>query len=226
MSTTTAPALAAGFPMSQGFDDETRDALAETFNMALGEASQQFAELVHDEIELSVPYVELIGREGLVEALCHDMAVQGEALCRIEQHFDCEHHQIATTAALLFPERASLEIVRQMLGEREEASGLTELEQDALAEIGNIIINSCMNSLAQVFDREMVGSLPAVQVGQAVALFPAADADDAATLLARVGMRMASSSVSGHVIFMMDLPSLSTSIRLIRRFFGLEELVA
>ena len=69
-------------------DDELRDALGETFNMALGEASVQFAELVNEEIELTVPMVELVPRSALVAAI--EATGYGEApsmLCRIAPHF-------------------------------------------------------------------------------------------------------------------------------------------
>lgn len=221
-TTSTAPAGLA----AQDFDDDTRDALGEAFNLALGEASAHFAELVNDEILLSVPAVERVDRDGLLRALRPGVAEDAGALCRIEQHFHCARREIATTAALLFPERGSLEIVREMLGCDSETSRLGELEQDALAEIGNIIINSCMNSLARLLDREMVGSLPDVRVGPAERLFAGGGPGDGAMLLARVEMRMARRRISGHVLFTMDLASLSASIRLIRRFFGLAEVGA
>jgi chemotaxis protein CheC len=203
-------------------DEDTRDALAEAFNMALGEAAEQFAELVNEEIELTVPFVELVTRSELVHKLDGDEASAHRAsLCRIAQRFACPSREIDTTAILLFPESGCLEIVRHMLGEGVNDERLNELEQDALAEIGNIIINSCMNSLAHVFEREMTGSLPEVRTGPASELFAHDDQAEHSVLLARIGMRMATRKISGHVIFMMDLPSLQVSIQLIRRFFGL-----
>lgn len=203
-------------------DEDTRDALAEAFNMALGEASAQFAELMNEEIELSVPSVELVPRSALVAKLDGDEASgQRASLCRIAQRFICRTREIDTTAILLFPETGSLEIVRHMLGEGVSEEKLNELEQDALAEIGNIIINSCMNSLAHIFEREMTGSLPEVKTGPASELFSFDGEQESSVLLARIGMRMATRKIGGHVIFMMDLPSLQVSIGLIRNFFGL-----
>ena len=203
-------------------DDDMRDALAETFNMALGEASAQFAELVNEEIELSVPSVELVHRRELVAHIDGpDSGLERTPLCRIAQDFRSLQSDIDTHAVLLFPERGSLEIVRRMLGDDVSDERLNELEQDALGEIGNIIINSCMNSLAHIFDREMTGSLPDVRTGLACDLFAPGDGDDGAVLLARIGMRMATRRISGHVIFMMDMNSLQVSIQQIRQFFGI-----
>lgn len=205
-------------------DDDTRDALAETFNMALGEASAQFADMVGEEIELSVPMVELVSRESLVARLVDSDGLGARtALCRITQSFRSRESDIETQAVLLFPEQGSLEIVRRMLGDLHgELGGLNEIEQDALGEIGNIMINSCMNSLAHVFDREMMGTLPEVRTGVARELFtgPGMGENDA-VLLARISMRMANRRIAGHVLFIMDLRSLQISVRQIRSFFGL-----
>eukprot|EP00257_Ricinus_communis_P024177 XP_015584325.1 uncharacterized protein LOC107262641 [Ricinus communis] len=37
---------------------------------------------------------------------------------------------------------------------------LTEMEQEAMCEIGNIMLNSCVGTLANIFQRELQGSLP------------------------------------------------------------------
>lgn len=205
-------------------DEDTRDALAETFNMALGEASAQFAELVGEEIELSVPVVDLVPRENLVARLVDsDGLGPRTALCRIAQTFRSRQADLDTQAVLIFTEQGSLEIVRRLLGDAHaEVEGLNEIEQDALGEIGNIVINSCMNSLAHIFDREMVGTLPDVRTGMAGDLFGRAEsAGHSATLFARISMRMSSRRISGHVLFIMDLRSLQIGVRQIRQFFGL-----
>ena len=67
----------------------------------------------------------------------------------------------------------------------------------------------------------LTGSLPEVRTGLACDLFAAEDGDDSAVLLARIGMRMATRRISGHVIFMMDMNSLQVSIQQIRQFFGI-----
>ena len=142
-------------------------------------------------------------------------------LCRIAQDFSSVQADISTRAVLLFPERSSLEIVRRMLGDEVSEDKINEIEADALGEIGNIIINSCMNSLAHIFGREMTGTLPDVRTGKAEELFGREEGDESAVLLARIGMRMATRRISGHVIFMMDMQSLQVSIQQIRQFFGI-----
>ena len=196
------------------------DALTEAFNLSLGEAANTFSAIVREEIELSEPTIEIVSREELTLRLERTQpGGAAERLCRINQHFDAASG-FQTDALLLFPEHGSLEIVRRMLGDDTSIEHITELEQDALAEIGNIIINSCMSSLANLFGTEMSGSLPRVQSRTARTLLD----DKAATdviLVARIGMTMAAHNLSGFVLFIMDVPSIEHFMDQVSRLFRL-----
>ena len=198
------------------------DALTEAFNLSLGEATAAFSAIVREEIELSVPVVEFVARDELARRLQGSQAGGvDDRLCRINQHFHTGDG-FATDALLLFPEQGSLEIVRRMLGADTSAEHITELEQDALAEIGNIIINSCMSSLADLFGSEIIGSLPRVQ-SSSVARLLEDKAPDSLVLMARIGMKMSAHNLSGFVLFLMDVPSIDHFMAQVSRLFGLPE---
>jgi chemotaxis protein CheC len=199
------------------------DALAESFNLTLGRAASVFADIVREEIQLSVPSVEILPREELVSRLEElSCPTTHRGLCCIAQHYR-SNHEFETDTLLLFPEKGSLEIVRRMLGDESvQVEQITELEQDALGEIGNIIINSCMDGMADMFGTEVIGTLPGVRTIQ-----PSNLLDDhpehEVILVARIGMRMMSQNISGYVLFIMDVPSLESFMRQVRRAFGLPE---
>lgn len=200
-----------------------QDALAEAFNLALGEAASSFADIVNEEIQVSVPQVEIIPRQALMQRLQRS-GPDGQAglLCAISQAFQSVDSCIAAEALLLFPERGGLEIVRRMLGEQSTPlEQITELEQDALGEIGNIIINACMNSLSNIFDTEMVGTLPSVSRFALHELFND-QVSEVFVLVARVGMSLSTQDINGHVLFLMDMPSLESIVERIQTFFGLD----
>lgn len=187
------------------FSELEMDALTEAFNLSLGEAAATFSVIVREEIELSVPTIEILSRDELTQRLeSVQPSAAGDRLCRINQQFDAASG-FQTDALLLFPEHGSLEIVRRMLGDDTPVQQITELEQDALAEIGNIIINSCMSSLANLFGTEMRGSLPRVQSRTARTLLDD-KSDSDVILVARIGMTMAAHNLSGYVLFIMDVP--------------------
>lgn len=200
-----------------------KDALAEAFNVALGVASATFAEVVHTEVHMSVPAVDLLTRDDLIKLLSQlPEGTLNRRLVSITQDFAAVQ-SIETDAVLLFPHQASLEVVRRMLGEHVDViQDITELEQDALAEIGNIIINSCMGTLSEMFGIEFQGSLPRVNTSEVEQLATHIHPGNA-TLLAQISMTLKASNVTGVVMFLMNMPSLETLIAHMRRYFGLNE---
>jgi chemotaxis protein CheC len=209
--------------MSTNLGELERDALGEAFNMALGEAAASFADLVQEEITLSVPSVDLLARQELAERLAAlELPGLAERLTAISQNFHSQDRLLNTEALLLFGEQGSLEIVRRMLGQHDmPLEHITELEQDALGEVGNIIINSCMNTLSGIFGTEMIGSLPDVLQASADNLFDGHQAGQV-VLMVRIGMGLQSHDIAGYVLFLMDLPSLDQVIRKVRLYFGME----
>ena len=63
----------------------------------------------------------------------------------IHQVFEGE---ITGRALLIFPDTKSLELVRAVIGGELPLEEIIELEQEALAEIGNIILNGCLATIA------------------------------------------------------------------------------
>ena len=200
-----------------------KDALAEAFNVALGAASATFAEVVQTEVQMSVPAVDLLTREELIARLASlPDSSSNRKLVSIAQDF-ASGIDIETDAVLLFPHQASLEVVRRMLGEHvADVQDITELEQDALSEVGNIIINSCMGALADMFGVEFQGSLPKVASSEVDQLVNHLHPGEA-TLLAQISMTLRASNVSGMVMFLMNVPSLEALVVHMRTYFGLDE---
>lgn len=203
--------------------DIEQDALGESFNLALGQAAAVFADLVNEEIQLSVPTVEILEREALVKRLEELTGTKtAQDLCCIAQHY-VAGNAFDTDTLLLFPERGSLEIVRRMLGRSEiQLDQITELEQDALGEIGNIIINSCMSGLANILGTEVIGTLPGVQTIKLANLLDDHPKNEV-ILVAKIGMTMLTHDVTGYVLFIMDVPSLTAFMSSVRSFFGIPD---
>lgn len=194
------------------------DALTETFNMSLGEAAATFSQIVSEEIKLSVPAVELLCQKDLAERM---VAVHGkkhgqERLCSITQHFTTRE-SFSTDTMLVFSESGSLEIIRRMLGGTSHIETITELEQDALAEIGNIIINGCMSTISNLFKKPALGTLPSVSTSTADALFSRSSSDH--VLLVKIGMHLASQNIDGYVLFLMDVDSIRHFVNEVEQVF-------
>ncbi|HUQ52747.1 MAG TPA: chemotaxis protein CheX, partial [Gammaproteobacteria bacterium] len=118
------------------------DALTELVNLGVSRAAANLAVMVQEEVLLTVPKVELLTRDAAIRTLGEREA---RSLVAVHQTFE---GAIVGRALLIFPEANSLELVRAIVGSELSNEDIVELEQEALAETGNIILNSCLATIA------------------------------------------------------------------------------
>lgn len=128
--------------MTLGPDQE--DALKEVINIGMGRAAATLSELMQTRIELTVPGV-LVGQvDGMLFRLSR--AVGGRGLAVV---LDFEGPCLGR-AALVLPHDSGLRLAR-ILGDVADGSDELDLELSGiLTEVGNIMINSVLGSLANV----------------------------------------------------------------------------
>ena len=183
-----------------------RDALTEMFNIGVGAAADLLSQMVGEPVRLSVPLVEFTSES---KAKAYYLEREQRPLCAIRQTYVGE---VNTDALLMFPEENSLELVRIMVGADLPVQTLTEMEQDAMAEIGNIILNAVISSMATTLALKFEGALPQVSILSAEDLFvssdPAGPADEEGSLMAlNIDFFLSARKVSGYLAFLLDLPS-------------------
>src|SRR6476661_2344136 len=144
-----------------------QDALAEIANMGVSRAAASLRRMVGEQVFLSVPAVSIVTR-----ATASRLVERGHStkLVAVQQSFE---GPFSGRALLIFPEAQSLELVRTIVGEEHSIEDVIDLEQEALAETGNIILNACLATIANVLRRTMTVSLPTVIRGTGDTLFGA-----------------------------------------------------
>jgi chemotaxis protein CheC len=106
-----------------------------------------------------------------------------------------------------------------MVGELVPLQELSEMEQEAMSEIGNIILNSCVGTLADIFQMELHGSLPLYHVGTSAEILSASgNADDNTVLMLHIDFILEKHQISGYVAFILDLTSLQDLKHQINRY--------
>ena len=124
------------------------DALKEFFNMGLGIAANSLSQMVNNEVLLSLPKLTVVPYAEATKMLVADPK---ETLVAIRQNFKGE---LSGTALLVFPGAQSLELVRTLLNEDMPLEVLTELEQETLQDVGNVILNAFLESFTQMMSVE------------------------------------------------------------------------
>jgi chemotaxis protein CheC len=188
------------------------DALTELVNLGVSRAATNLALMVHDEVLLTVPKVALLTRKEAIRTLSER---ESKHLVAVHQIFEGD---ITGRALLIFPEEQSLELVRSVVGTDLSLEEIMELEQEALAETGNVILNSCLATIANSLESNLKISLPEVLRGESSRFFSLEPPPVAGTtiLFIYINFAVRSRDLDGYIAMMMDLPSLTALQKLLR----------
>lgn len=179
------------------------DALVEIFNMGVGSAANAMSGIVNEEVSMSVPTITFQNRNEAALTLSNQ---ESRSICGVSQHFQGAFN---TDAILMFPEEKSLEIVRLMVGESVSNEELTEMEQEAMSEIGNIILNACVGTLANIFERELQGSLPSYHVGSSNEILSVNDTSSGdLVMMLHIDFSLERHDIRGYVAFLLDMSAM------------------
>ena len=193
------------------------DALVEIFNIGVGQAARAMSEIVSEEVTMSVPSIRFLNRADAAAMLGLGHA-DGQRVCGVSQHYE---GAFTTEAILMFPEDKSLDIVRLMVGESVPFTELTAMEQEAMSEIGNIILNSCVGTLANLFEHELRGSLPVYHIGSSEEIFSTTGGQaGAVVLMLQIDFILETHQIHGDVAYILDLSALADLQAQVDRFLA------
>jgi len=181
------------------------DALTELVNLGVSRAAGNLAVMVREEVLLTVPKVALMSRVDAIRTLG---ARDSRQLVAVHQTFEGE---IVGRAFLIFPEENSLDLVRSLVHSELSNEEIIELEQEALAETGNVILNSCLATIANSLESRLKISLPEVLRGESTQFFnlPPPPVAGSTVLFVYINFAVRRRNIEGFIAMLMDLPSLA-----------------
>jgi len=200
-------------------DDFFVDAVTEVLNIGMGSAAAALSEMISDEVKLSVPGVEFVSRLDATKIIGEKTKTD---VSGVHQNFQ---GAFGGDAILLFPEDQSLELVRAVLQQDDiSLTDLTDMEQEAMTEIGNVILNACLCSMADMFKQEIRGEMPEFVKGSLKQIFSAEGSlanTEAVVLLLNMDFAVETKSLEGYVTFLMDVESVQQFKRAIENMLGM-----
>jgi chemotaxis protein CheC len=200
--------------------DIEQDALAEIANMGVSRAANSLRQMVGEEVLLSVPAVKIVTRHAASKLVERNNA---KKLVAVQQSFE---GPFAGRALLIFPEAQSLELVRAIVGDEHSLEDVIDLEQEALAETGNIILNGCLATIANVLHQTMRMSLPSIIRGDGAKLFEvdATNSGEQFVLFLYIDFNIKKRNVHGFIALLLDLPSIAALKEIVNDFIsGIEK---
>jgi chemotaxis protein CheC len=190
------------------------DALTELVNIGVSRAATSLREMVGQQVLLSVPTVKLVSRQEAINLLGQS---ESSRLVAVHQVFEGD---ITGRALLIFPETNSLELVRAVTGGELPLEDIIELEQEALAETGNVILNGCLATMANMLQRSLKMSLPEILRGHGPEFFELAPPPAAGdvVLFLYINFAVHERDIRGYIAMLMDMPSLAALQILLQEF--------
>lgn len=194
------------------------DALTELVNLGVSQAASSLARMVKEEVTLSVPEVLLMGRPEAIRLLGER---KSKKLVAVHQIFEGE---ITGRALLIFPEERSLELVRAVVGGELSLEEITEIEQEALAETGNVVLNGCLATMANILQRSLKISLPEIIHGESTDFFnlEPPPIGGAVVIFIYINFSVSQRDIDGYIALMMDMPSLESLQVLLQEYIRRE----
>jgi chemotaxis protein CheC len=186
------------------------DALTELVNIGVSRAAANLAVMCHETVVLTVPAISTVTPEQAAEMI--GGARVGKVVA-VEQGYAGD---VAGRALLIFPELNSLELVRAVAGEDVPAADIPSLAPEALLETGNIVLQSCLSSLANMLQRRLDITTPKLVEGPARDIFPRVSQDG--VLFVYINFSLRGRRIRGYIALLMDLAALGALKRLVSEF--------
>ena len=190
-----------------------QDALAELSNVAMARAANSLRQMIKHQVELSVPRVEIVSKETATRLIAKPT---NATLVAIRQDFT---GAFSGRALLIFPESSSLELVRVVVGSQLPLEDIVNLEDEALAETGNIILNSWVATIANLLKSGLKMSLPTIVRGDSSQMFKS-DESQSLVLFLHIKFEISTKEIRGYVALIMDIPSVEGLRALIADFIA------
>lgn len=192
------------------------DALLEVFNIGAGRAASALSEIVNEEVRLSVPSVEFRHCTELNNSM---LALSQAQLGMVTQQFS---GAFEAEASLIFTEDSALKIVRDMMGSQISIEELAEFEQEAMSELGNIILNACLSALADMLGFELESTLPSYTVCNAEQIIDSlvGQEDQRYVMILHIDLDIEHRQLNGRLIFLFSSSSLHILCERLDDFLG------
>jgi chemotaxis protein CheC len=193
-----------------------RDALTEIMNVGVNRAATNLRKMIGDQVHLSVPSIEIVTQRRAARLISEREISE---LIAIRQDFS---GPFSGRAMLIFPETNSLELVRAVTGGALTAEEMVEMEHEALAETGNVILNSCLATMANMLQCSMTMTIPQFVRGSGNMLFEVTEdgAADGLVLFLYIDFAVRKRDIRGYIAMMMDIPSLELLRCLLAEFIA------
>lgn len=182
---------------------EQLDALQELLNIGVGRAAGSLNQMLEKPIHLHIPFIQL----GKMEELSQEVQkMKVTTLSSVQLPFK---GTFSGASCLLFPTESAKALVIALTGEAEDPDTMDSLREATLTEIGNIVLNGVMGSLANVLNYRIIYSVPFYQETSIQGLLQPTPSDSSEIILwAQTQFTIEEYNLTGDIMLMFGIPDL------------------
>ena len=140
--------------MTELLSGDHLEALQESFNIGIGRAAADLADLLGQEIGLGIPKVRCIdvdqGERFVLEVLY-------DSVVFVRQEF---HGSFDGAAVLIFRDTIGMTLAQLLLDELGLLHQMDDVQEDAVVEVGNVILNGVISGLSELLNAPLGTTLP------------------------------------------------------------------
>jgi chemotaxis protein CheC len=190
------------------------EGLKEVFNIGFGYAATSLSQMVDGKVSLTVPELRLYcGQE-----IRTQLPTAFHRATMVAQRFE---GSLQADAVLLFPGDRTLELARLMINHDLSEDELGELEQEALTEVGNVVLNSSISVISDMVGTKFTCEMPRYLTGSLLQLLPEAPEEDDCILMLSINLGIIKANVFGQMVFVMKVSSIDKFLPPIMKHLGL-----
>lgn len=179
------------------------DALTELVNIGVSRAAVSLRKMVGQQITLTVPAVELLSSLDAAKLVWQR---EPGPVITVTQTIS---GPFVGRGLLIFPNESGKTLARILAGNALSEEELSAFEDEALAETGNIILNACVGSIANMLRQRINLSTPSVSRGNGELLFQdVTPSPEGVILFLYINFGVNSFRIAGYIALVMDMPSL------------------
>lgn len=183
------------------------EGVAEAFNIGLGRAVAAFSEIMGEGVGLSSPSANVMAAAAANAAVFRAPAIE---VCGVVQDFETDLG--VCRGVLLFPGAEGSTLLERMLAGEVPTEELDALQEDAMLELGNIVLHACVGHLADLLGGSLRSDPPRfMQLGWPTGRWdrPAIErGPEHRVLLLQADLLVSALDVQGHVLFVLDVPEM------------------
>jgi len=191
------------------------DVIQEMINIGVGQAANLLNSLSGKHVKLSVPIVQIITPEQLLDFFKNHNVLDN--LSSVTLTFS---GPLSGSSKLIFSTESASKLVMAFTDQTQDELDFDEIQAETLSEIGNIVLNSLVGSLANLLNINLNYSIPLYLTGTIDQILSAdlSFKDDGIILLARTHFSIESLAIEGDFILFIDLKSVPDFVKSLDKF--------